>query len=189
MNFSPSVSIRTWSLTRATSSSDWRSPSAVSVAFALNVTLGTGISSSVTSSVGILKVRVYFPRILTISWPVSSSRSISRISSLLALLRSFRSSPRFTHIFASSSETYSSNTVFCIVKSTIATRDGSMDLSFIPSGLTLNVPSSISVDIATSTSLSSFTSDMLSLNNYVTIDCFDVLSYTNCVSVAFNGFV
>ncbi len=68
------------------------------------------------------------------------------------------------HIFVGSVHMYSSKMVFGHSKSIIATRDGSMALSLIPSGSILNVASSTRIEIDVIMSFRSLASAILSLN-------------------------
>ena len=147
-SFSLSASNLTWSLTSAASPKAPFRPSVVTLALTLKVSFGVGISSSAVSRVGIINVRVYFPTRVICIFPVFSSRESSTCSSFPTLLKSLSNSLMFMHIFVGCSQTYSSNTVFGHSKSTMATREGSMALRFIPSGVILKVASSIRVDIA-----------------------------------------
>lgn len=163
-SFSVSASILTWSLTSCASSIAWLSPWVVALAWMLKVIFGVGTSSSVASSVGIVKFRWYFPVIFICSFPVFSSNNNSTASSLPALLRSFSSSVMFMHIFVGSEAEYSSKAVFGHSKSIIATRDGSIARSFMLSGSILNVASSTSMLMLVIMSLRSLASATLSLN-------------------------
>jgi hypothetical protein len=107
---------------------------------------------------------VYFPVIVSWSLLVFSSSESSTASSFAALLRSFRSSVMLMHIFVGSVDVYSSNMVFGHSKSIIATRDGSMARSLIPSGSILNVASSTRIEIDVIMSFRSLASAILSLN-------------------------
>ncbi len=97
---------------------------------------------------GILNVRAYFPFIVIFSRPVFSSRIILETSSFPARFRSFSSSLMFMHIFVGSVQLYSSKIVFGHSKSIMATRDGSIARSFMPSGSSLNVASSTRMEMA-----------------------------------------
>jgi hypothetical protein len=70
----------------------------------------------------------------------------------------------FMHIFVGSAHTYSSKIVLGHSKSIMATRDGSMALSFKPSRSILKVASSTSMEMAVVMSLKSLASATLSLN-------------------------
>jgi hypothetical protein len=166
-SFSGSASILTWSLTSCASSIAWLSPWVVAFARTLKVTFGVGTSSSVASSVGIVKLLWYFPVIFSCSFAVFSSRSSSTISSLLVLLSSFSSSLMFMHIFVGSEAEYSSNMVFGHSKSIMATRDGSIARSFRLSGSILNVASSTSMLMLVIMSFRSLASATLSVNMLV----------------------
>ena len=163
-SFSGSASSLTWSLTSSASVIASRIPSVVTFAFTLKVSLGVGTSSSEVSRVGIWNMRVYFPSMVILSFPVFSSRASSADSFFPALFSSFRSSPTFMHIFVGSVHVYSSKAVFGHSKSTIATRDGSMALSFIPSGSMWNVASSTSMAMADIMSRRSLESETFSWN-------------------------
>ena len=162
--FSLSISIFTWSLTRLASSMAWDSPSVVSFACTLKATFGVGTSSSMASRVGMLKLRVYFPVIVICSRVVFSSSVSSMVSSFAVRLSSLSSSVMFMHIFVGSVHVYSSKVVFGHSKSIMATREGSMALSLIPSGLRLKVASSMRVDMAVIASFSCFASVIFALN-------------------------
>ena len=164
VSFSGSTSILTWSETRSTSSMAWCRPSVVTFAFMLNVIFGVGTSSSVASSVGMLNVRSYLPLIATFKRLVFSSSVSSTASSLLVLFSSFSISVMFMHILTGVSLVYSSNMVLGHSKSIMATRLGSMALSFIPSGVMLNVASSTKVLMAVIMSRKSLASLILTLN-------------------------
>src|SRR4030067_2976211 len=142
----------------------WLNPCVVVLALTLNAIFGVGTSSSEASSVGMVKLRLYLPIIFTWSRPVFSSRESSTDSSLPALLSSLRSSLMLMHIFVGSWQTYSSKLVFGHSKSIMATREGSIARSLIPSGSILNVASSTSMEMAVVMSLKGLASDTLSLN-------------------------
>jgi len=131
--------------------------------FGCSVLFG-GTSSSETSNVGIWNTLVYFPRMVIFSFPVCSSRESSTDSFFPARFSSFRSSPTFMHIFIGSVLTYSSKTVFGHSKSTMATREGSMARSFIPSGSMRKVASSTRMDMADTMSRRSLESETFNLN-------------------------
>jgi len=164
VTFSGSISILTWSETSRTSSMAWCRPSVVILARTLKVIFGVGTSSSVASSVGMLKVRSYLPLMVTFRRLVFSSRASSMDSSLLVRRRSLSISPMLMHIFVGWSHVYSSNMVLGHSKSIMATRLGSMALSLRLSGVMLNVASSTSVLMAVIMSRRSLASFSLALN-------------------------
>jgi len=166
VSFSGSASILTWSLTRFASSMASRMPCVVAFAVTVKVIFGVGTSSSWASRVGMLKARVYFPVMVIFSRPVFSSRASSTGSSFPARLRSFSISLMFRHIFVGWSHWYSSKIVFGHSKSTMATLEGSMARSFMPSGVRLNVASSTSMLMALIMSRRSFASATLILNKH-----------------------
>ncbi len=142
-----------------------RNPSVVVFALMLKETLGVGTSSSMASNVGMLKVRVYFPLIAIFNRPVFSSKESSTDSSFPVRLSNFNISLMLMHIFIASLQVYSSKTVFGHSKSTMATREGSIARSLIPSGVKSKVASSTSIEIAPIMSFKNFASAILILNN------------------------
>jgi len=74
----------------------------------------------------------------------------------------------FTHIFVGSVHVYSSKMVLGHSKSIMATRDGSIARSLMPSASSLNVASSTSMDMDVIMSLSCLASATLTLNMNVT---------------------
>ena len=166
VSFSGSASILTWSLTSCASSIAWLRPDVVVFALTLKLIFGVGTSSSLASSVGMLKLRAYLPWIVTRSLPVLSSKLSSTDSSLPARLSSLRSSDMLRHIFVGSLQRYSWKMVFGHSKSIMATRDGSIARSFSPSGSILKVASSTRIEMAVHISRSILASETLSLNMF-----------------------